>query len=147
MYPGQSLDAFYDLMNTVGGSGDIVVEGQFVEGAEIASFSNGNRFELPAGSIVPVSVRYKIPEDAPIGKVYNVKVFFKTVSIGTAGGSVGMVQDAEKSIVVNVIQKPVEPETQPIKETSTASNAVWWWILGIVVVIIIVWMIIRARKK
>ncbi len=108
LYPGQTYDTAIDLMNTIGGSGDITVEGEFSEGSQIASFIDNNTIELPAGSVTPINVRYKIPANAAVGTVYSINVFFKTVSEGSGDGTIGFVQDAARSYKITVIAPPVE---------------------------------------
>ena len=147
LYPGQELDAFYSLMNTVGGSTDISVEGQIGEGSEIVSFSGGNKFDVPAGGVVSVPIKYHIPNDALIGKIYIVSVSFKTLSAGQGSGSVGFIQDAHNSLTVTVIEKPVEQNiTSPAEENKLGAN-IWLGILVILVVAVVLWWIIRKKAK
>jgi len=153
LYPGQTLDIAYDIMNTIGGSSNIILEGKFLEGSEIASFSAGNRFSVSEGSVVPAPIRYRIPANAPIGTVYNVKVIFKTVSEGEGSGSVSFVEDSVATLKVTVVEQSaasVQPGEEPksiAAERASVFSSVWFWILIIIVIIIILWLVTKAKKK
>ena len=148
LYPGQSYDIAYDVMNIVG-EGELVVEGSFLKGSEIVSFTAGNEFTIPVGSVVSVPVRYRIPADAAVGTVYNVKVLFKSVSPGTGTGSVSFSQDVERNIKINVVPKPAEEpsiNTTTEAEKETAGANVWLWVLGIIIIVIIIWFALKKKK-
>ena len=51
LYPGQVFDSGFDIMNTIGGDGDVSVSVEVSAGKEILSLSNGNRFDVPAGKL------------------------------------------------------------------------------------------------
>jgi|SRR3989344_1328615 len=144
LYPGQTLDAGYDVFNTLGG-GDIVVVGQFLEGSNVVSFTQGSRFNLPAGSVVSVPVQYKVPANAAVGTVYPIKVIFKTVSEGAGGGSVSFAEDVTRTLNLIVVERPQSAPQIPVK---SANINIWWWILAVaVVVILVVWWVLRKKKK
>ena len=145
--PGQSFDAYYDIMNNYGGGGDIMVEGKFLEGSEIASFSKGDKFNVPAGSVVSVAVRYKIPTNAAIGTVYPIKVIFKTVSEGTGSGSVSFAEDVVRTLSVSVGAKPAELPAP--EEKAKAGANVWMYVIIILIIVIIfaVWFSMKKKRN
>ena len=150
MYPGQVLDTGFDIMNTIGG-GDLVVEGQFLEGGNIASFTQGSRFNVPAKSVVAVPARYKIPGNAAVGTAYTIKVIFKTVSEGTGSGSISFAEDVVGTLKINIVGKPAgiseeKPAEIPPERASVFSSA-WFWIIIIIVIIIILWLVLKMKKK
>ncbi len=148
LYPGQVYDTGFDIMNTIGGSGDLVLEAQFSEGSEIVSFTQGNRFEVPGGSSVPAFVRFRIPANAALGTIYPIKVVFKTVSEGKGSGSVSFVEDVVTTFKVTIVEQStisVQP-TAEAEKVSVFSN-VWFWIIVIIIIVIILWLIFKVKKK
>ncbi len=150
LYPGQTFDIAYDVMNTIGGQ-SLVVDGQFLEGSEIVSFAAGSRFNVPAGSVVPVPVRYRIPADAVIGTVYDVRVMFKTVSGGEGTGSVSFVEDAAASLKVRVVEpsaaSAVSSESLASTERTSLFSSAWFWVLAIIIIAIVLWLVFRKKRS
>lgn len=150
MYPGQTLDIGYDIMNTVGGNGDITVEGMFLEGEDIVSFTSGNKFNVASGAVVPVPVRYEIPADASVGSVYNVRVMFKTISDGKGSGTISFAQDVVETVKINVVERSkVDVENVTIPDTGQkkgVGTSIFLWILIILIIIIVIYFIIKRRK-
>ena len=144
MYPGQTLDSGFDIMNTYGG--DITVQGRILEGSEIASFSKGSKFNVAGGSVIPAYVRYKMPSDANIGKVYTVKVIFSTVSAGEGSGSVSFGEDVARSFNIRVGEKPIGFIEEKSPEKGKV-GAVFGWIIAAIIILLIIWLILRKKKK
>ena len=150
LYPGQTYDTAFVVMNTIPGSGKVVLEAQFSEGSEIVSFTKGNRFEVLGESTLPTFVRFKIPVNAAVGTVYLVRVSYRTVSEGVGSGSVSFAEDVDKSFNVRIIEKPAEEVlAQPQREEAKTSVGaqVWIWILVVIIIIIIAWMILRKKRR
>ncbi len=145
LYPGQTLDATFDIMNN---GGEITVRGVISEGAEIVSFTKGDTFNVPGVSIFGVPVRYRIPADAPLGKVYTVKVMFSTISAGEGDGSVSFAGDVARSFNVIVGQAPavVSSQPQPQEEKTEVGANVWLWVLGVIIIVIIIWFVLKKKK-
>ena len=144
--PGQSTDTGFSLQNGFG-TEDIIVEGVITEGSEYASFTEGTRFIVPAGSKVPARIRVSVPANADVGDVYPISLSFNTVSGGdTDGGTIDFSKGYSTSFNVEVTPIPVEPG----QEVPAAEGiSMIWWILGILVVIIVIvviWISVKNKK-
>lgn len=143
LYPGQSLDKFFSIQNTMEPVEDLVVKVSIVEGAKYVSLPEGDEFNVLAGKTVPVKARISIPETARVGSIYNAEVLFKTLSASREGdeGMVSFTTGHSKSFKIEVIPKPGEERPEGISTT--------WIILGIVlviVIIVIIWFVNKNKK-
>jgi len=141
LYPGQSIDKFFSIQNTMEPSEDLVVKVTIVEGAEYISLPEGDEFSVLAGKTVPVKARIIIPETARVGSVYDAEVLFKTLSASREGdeGMVSFTTGHSKSFEIEVIPKPGEEIPEGISTT--------WIILVIVLVIVVIAIIWSVNKN
>ncbi len=108
LYPGQSLDRYFSIQNTMEPTEDLVIKVSIVRGAEYISLPEGDEFSVLAGTTVPVKVIVSIPETAPVGSIYYGEVLFKTLSSSSEGteGIISFTTGHSKSFEIEVIPNP-----------------------------------------
>ena len=149
-YPGQTLDRVFDIQNLLDNARDVTLEGSFLEGGEVISFSEGNTFVVPAGSVIPVPVRISIPDDAAIGTEYNVRVLFESTTGGAGDGSVAFAANVGRIFVVRVAEQPATPDavepTATEQEGGFGGGLIWFIVAALLVIVIIVFFVMRAKN-
>lgn len=146
VYPGETKEVFVGLKSSLS-EGDLKIKAELIESAGIAELIDSNlEYSVSPGidGEAKVNIRLKIPEDAVIGSMYEVKTRFSEINQPLEGGTVNFKTSAESSLPVKVVEKPLVTET-PQEEIGTG-----WIILGIIIiiaVIIIIYFIIKSRRK
>ena len=139
MSPGESID-FALILQNMDGTEDVVLKAELVGGAEIATLVDEElEYLVPLGrKDINVNLRAEIPEDAPPGKEYTIRVLFKEISTAEEG-MVQMVGGIGKNIPVIVKSEEVLPEEE--KGFPTAM------VVLLLVIVVILWYIIFKKKK
>jgi|SRR3989344_313432 len=145
MEPGQSVEKSFTLMNKGANAGDIVVEASIEKGSEYITFTQGTRYEVPAGEIKPVPAVFKIPANAKSGDTYPVIINFNTIEGGgIGGGTIEFNVGYSLSFDINVLEKV--PTTSGLEEPASASGSnmfIVWILIILVVLLILVFFIYR----
>lgn len=146
-YPGQIVQDGLSLQNLLSGASEVTMEGEFVIGSEVISFSKSNKFTVPAGQVVSVPVTVKVPADAAVGTRYPVRVVFSPVAqeeggIGDSG--VSFVSAVSHEFSVLVVDRPANVIV--IGEKKTGISA-WVWVLIVVALIVIVWWFLKKKQQ
>ncbi len=144
VYAGETVERVILIQNLLAGSTDLTLQGEFEQGSEIVSFSQGRTIEVRANSVVSVPVRIRIPNNVVVGAEYPVLVIFRTISGVEGEGNVQFSTNIGKEFRVIVVEKPTIEE-KPSERGK--AGAVFGWIIAIVIVILIVWLILRKKKK
>jgi hypothetical protein len=154
IYPGQTVETYFKIQNTVDEGKEITVQGELTEGSDIARFTTGSSYDVEWGEQANVLVSLSAPDSAPIGKEYTVEALFKQVDDGEAteeGTGVSFKFNVDRSFTVRVVEEPPEPVVTPParpQQTSTSSGlGVWLWLIVAVVAIVAVVWIMKKRKK
>ena len=134
-------DTALALQNTLDDSGDMIIKGSILKGAEYVSFiGDVSAIEVLKGKVVQVPIRVNVPGAKP-GEKYEVTFLFETISDTSSGG--GMIEfkyNVEKSVQIVVYEEPGE-EAQGISTI--------WIILGIVLIVIVIsliWFAVKNKK-
>lgn len=143
LYPGQVLERSVTIQNLLDSAQDVVLKGQVELGSEILSLVGSTRYEVPAGSIVYVPIRFEVPQNAPVGTTYPMLLMFRTISGGEEGGSVSFVENIGKQFTVRVVEKPANV----VEQKSTANTNVWLWVIVIIVIVLLLWWLMKKRRK
>jgi uncharacterized membrane protein len=121
-----------NLQNMANAVDDVTAEVVVVEGSDIASLDQ-TTYDVKAGASENCFLTIKVPSDAQIGDVYEVKVETKTVTPGDVGMvAMGTGMTTAFSVVVN---------------GSNETNGLWFYAIGAVILIAAIYIIIIARKK
>jgi hypothetical protein len=107
---------------------------EVVQGSEVASLSR-SEYEVKQGSVLDVPLRVSIPDEAPIGSKYSVRVNLRTKS-GGEGGMVSMATGMVVGFDVLVQEKPAEAE-----ENKTA------WYLGVAIAVVLLIIIVVSLRR
>ncbi len=133
---GEEKTIIFSLQNRAG-DGDVKFKGNVTKGQEIVSLVDKKAEYFVPGSPdseVLVEVLVKIPRNVEIGKEYDVKIEFKSISIGDSGeGMVQMAVGLSRYFKVKVIGE----EKIDGKKVKERKNLIWI-ILGIVIVIVMI---------
>jgi len=126
LYPGQSLDRYFSIQNTMEPTEDLVIKVSIVRGAEYISLPEGDEFSVLAGTTVPVKVIVSIPETAPVGSIYYGEVLFKTLSSSSEGteGMISFTTGHSKSFEIEVIPNPNVIIPEDVTETDVTETNV-----------------------
>ncbi|MBI2045531.1 hypothetical protein HYT23_05735 [Candidatus Pacearchaeota archaeon] len=146
MYPGEEKEVLIVLQN-MAGTESITVNGELLEGSNIAEIIGNKETLIPVGQKVDVVIKVKIPEDVAIGGTYNLKISFNTIA-GPQEGDVGLASSIEKNIPVKVVEK-VEASQEPGitgKSILGMSSYTAYLMLGIIILILVIWLVIKKKK-
>jgi len=150
--PGQTIDAFFLIQNTIGETRDITVEATLIQGSEIASFIDGPTYDVSAGEQVKANLRIEVPENAPIDSEYDIEALFKQVSAQAEGeGTIQFVINVGKRFKVIVIA-PSGEESQQTESPIKTNNILLCSILGILSLLILIisitiYLLIKKEKE
>ncbi|MDD5191809.1 MAG: hypothetical protein PHH54_04005 [Candidatus Nanoarchaeia archaeon] len=144
LYPGQSIDFSIVLQSSLA-EGNLTIIPEISEGQDIVSVTDSlKEYKVVADQNIGALINLKasIPDDAPIGKEYAVKILFKDVT-PKAGGMIGLSITTGAGFNVVVVEKPAEtPATEGISTV--------WYILGVIAVIVIIaiiWFVVKNKEK
>ncbi len=141
MMPGQTAETFFEIQNPE--DVEIVVQGNLLEGSEVASLIDGPDYSVDSKEKNRAVVRVTIPESASIGDRYTIKAVFKQISpVAGEGEGVQFSFNVAKEFDVLVVK---EAEVQEV-EAPQGTNF-WYWVIGIIILIIIIWFAMKAMKK
>lgn len=136
-----TTDLEFVLQNGGGATENISVKVSILEGSEIISITNEDDvYAVVPGDKVPVNFKITLPEEVMIGNTYNIRLEFKTVSIGQ-NGEFGFGTGQEQNFKVAVVEEVV-PEKE-IELTRILS----YLIVGILLVLLIIVMFLSKKKK
>lgn len=140
VFPDSKItDLEFVLQNGGGATEDVNVRVLVLEGSEIINITNeDNIYTVTPGAKVPVNLRITLPEDVKIGKIYNIRLEFSTVSLGPSG-EFGFGTGQEQNFKVVIIKEVVPGEE--------VSGILLYVILGILVVLVVVVLILIKRKN
>lgn len=140
VFPDSKItDLEFVLQNGGGATEDVNVRVLVLEGSEIINITNeDNIYTVTPGAKVPVNLRITLPEDVKIGKIYNIRLEFSTVSLGPSG-EFGFGTGQEQNFKVVIIKEVVPGEE--------VSGILLYVILGILVVLVAVVLILIKRKN
>jgi hypothetical protein len=141
VYPGEEKN----VLITVEGmpdEGDMTINAEVTNGAEIASLIDGPEYSLLTGERVTSTLKVQIPDDAQIDKEYVISVKYGEVDVEMSGeGTVSFVTTTTKTINVLVVEQP---------EIESEGISMIWIILGIVLVVIVIaviWFMNKSKKE
>ena len=142
MYPGEEREVLIVLQN-MAGTEDITVNGELIEGSNIAEIKDDKDLLVPLGQKVDFILNVKIPKETAIGESYNLKISFNTVA-GPQGGNVGITSSIDKNIPVIVVEKSAEEPQAGItgKSILGVNSSIAYLVLGIVILALVIWFII-----
>ncbi|MFQ5531687.1 MAG: hypothetical protein ACE5ES_03675 [Candidatus Nanoarchaeia archaeon] len=131
--PGETVNTYFKIQNTVGETSDMVVEPILLNGSEISSFTSGTTYNIPAGEQVTANLEIKVPDNVKIGTEYTINVLFKPTSTPSEEGTVQFVVNINKRFQVVVGEAK--------EERKTSSNLVW---IGLTIIIFILILLVLA---
>ena len=144
LYPGESLDFRIVLQNMVGDQ-DEMAKVTIKEGHEVIRIiDKENIYKIPKGTMdTVVNMEINIPNNASLGKVWDVRFNAQLVSVSEKEG--GMVQFS--TAISDGFKVRIGPiiETQ-LKKEKFAVN-VWWTLGGIILIILIVLALVYRYKR
>jgi hypothetical protein len=142
LFPDSGItDLEFVLQNGGGATENVSIKVSILEGSEIISITNEDDvYAVVPGDKVPVNFRITLPENVTIGDIYNIRLEFKTVSIGQNGEfgfGTGQEQDFQIVVIEEVVpKKEIEP-----------TGILLYLIVGILLVLLIIVMFLSKKKK
>jgi hypothetical protein len=148
LFPDSKItDLQFVLQNGGGATENVSIKVNILEGSEIASLlEESDIHTVSPGEKIPVNLRITLPKDAIVGKSYNIRLEFTTVSSGQSG-EFGFGTGQEQNFKV-VIVKEVVPENNLISNAFSKKISLYL-IIGILLVLLIisfVWSKRRSKK-
>ena len=141
--PGQEGYIEIWLQNMVGDE-DLIFEIEYEDNPGGVTRLDRMRYEVSSGrSDVLVKLNYNIPEDAPIGQIYNVRLLFRATNPDVTGG-IRSVPAFGRVFPIHVVEEEVQPSPQ---EDVGASYAFVWYLVAVLVIVGVVVYFVMKRKK
>ncbi len=142
--PGQEGYIEIYLQNMVGDE-DLIFDIEYEDNPGDVTRLDRMRYEVPFGrSDVLVKLNYKIPEDAPIGQSYNVRLLFRAFNPEVEGG-IRSVPAFGRVFPIHVVEEEVQPSPQ--EDVGSASYAFVWYLVGVLVIAGVAVYFVMRRKK
>jgi len=149
--PGQSADVLIGLQGSVS-DGDLLVFAEIEQGSDIAKIADSSSTYLVNSSKdigAVVNLKVSVPENAPVGTEYIVKVRYRDVT-SKEGGMVGIALSLSNSFKVVVVEKPREeapaPAPAPEVKEGMSTTMIIVLIVAIIIVIAIILLLIKKKK-
>lgn len=144
--PGNSATVVLKLQN-IGGAGDLALKAKIINGSEITTITDSSLdYFVPLGDEnVPANLEIRIPEDAPVGKMYKVSILFTEIP-QTEGGMVQVASGVQKNFDVKVTGKSPEQLREEKTEQVKSLSIIFIPIIIFIVIIIIIILSIRKKK-
>ena len=142
MYPGQEKDLEFSLQNEAGDP--IQIGASISEGNEIAKISDDKTiYTIPAGIQVKVNVKLSIPDNAPLGSKYPVKLSFSTATSGETG------EFAFGSSIEQDFNVVIGKEEVKTPGTANQTSKIIYMVIGVLVIaaILITIFLVRRYKR
>ena len=131
------------LQNGGGATDNVSIQVDVLEGSQIINVTDENNvYTVVPGDKVPVNLRITLPDDVGVGDNYNIRLEFRTVSVGK-GGQFGFGTAQEQDFQVAVVPRLVAPTENGTK----TNNTLLYVILGILVVLVIIVLVLIKRKN
>lgn len=152
MMPGETQEIVFTLQN-MDGDGDEKVSVSLETGTEVLRIiDNKDNYYVPLGrKDVEIKMEAAIPEDAPVGKEWDVKMILKSMIEREEGGMAGLTGGMIKTFKIKVmpkeqVAKPVvqSAEKKP-KEKSSYAFLIGMTILVLIATVLI--LVIRSKKR
>lgn len=150
LYPGEAKEIIFTLQN-MAGDADEKVTVQLVTGMEVLKITdNKEYYDVHLGSKdVAINMIATVPQDAPIGKEWDVEMSLKSVIEREEGGMAGLTGGMIKTFKIKVV--PKEQVAKPVvqsaeKKPEKNSNAFLVSMVIILITTVLVLFIISRRR-
>lgn len=145
-YPGEEGVIPIYLQNMVG-SEDLVFNVEYEDNPDGIASMDKTVYDVPFGkSDVLVELKYKIPENAEMGKTYHVKLLFKSANPNVAGG-IQAAPAFSRDFPIQIKSKQEVQPSPPITRPAKSNKAFIWYIVGVLVVAgLVVYFVMRKKK-
>ena len=156
LYPGQSTEILIGLQSS-SDEGSLTIVPEISEGRKIAEITDRTKeYQVIANQQIgaEVHLRLSIPEDAVVGREYNIRLLFSDRT-KRESGMVGVGVSITTPINVLVVENPEAIKKEALKEEiSTTKSTITGIIILLVIIIIVILaiiavilLLIRGRKR
>lgn len=143
VYRGETKYAEIKLRTTPD-EGNLTIKAEMLDNAGIAELvDEGLEYEIGPEKDAIVNISLKVPSNSSLGE-HSIRMKFTDITPSTGGGMVGFKGGFTISLKANVIEKPLEEETE---EERIGLGWIILWIVVVAASTAVIYLIIKIRKK
>lgn len=150
MNPGETKEITFTLQNMAGDADEKVII-DLENGGEVLKITDGKEYYyVPLGTKdVAINMVVSIPEDAPIGREWDVKMYLKSIIEREEGGMADLTGGMIKTFKIKVVPKQTVPKQaiQPAELKPKEKHGVLFGVVAVILIamVLVLFMIYKKR--